>query len=71
MTSGLAVGRKEIMKALDVGSWRTIQRWKTKYPGFQKIIRRSKNNKPVIVIQEAIDWLVGYDESRRRESAPK
>jgi len=64
----IAIGRKEILKALHVSSWRTIQAWKKQDPGFFKIFRRTPSGKPFIVTTEAIDWLVQYDLIIRRKS---
>ena len=67
---GIAVGRKEIVKALHVGSWRTIQMWKKTDPGFKKILRIAPNNKPFIIIQEAIRWYTEFDKLKRKASRP-
>ena len=58
----IAMGRKEIMKALHVASWETICRWKRKDKGFRKIIRRNHiTGRPFIVISEAKAFLVNLD----------
>ncbi|OPY15230.1 MAG: hypothetical protein A4E66_00149 [Syntrophus sp. PtaB.Bin001] len=35
----IAIGRKEILEVLHILSWRTVQKWKKKDPGFAKLIR--------------------------------
>lgn len=62
----IAIGRLEIMKALHVGSWRTVQLWKKTDPEFRKILRVAPNQKPFIVIKEAIEWYIEYDKKRRK-----
>jgi hypothetical protein len=57
----IAIGRKEIMRLMHCGTWNTIQKWKTKYPGFNKILRQAPNTKPFIVISEGMSWLTEYD----------
>ena len=67
----IAIGRKEIMKALHVGTWRTIQVWKRQNIGFRKIVRKHPiNDKPFIVIREAIKWMVEYDKINKRRTTP-
>ncbi len=67
----IAIGRKEIMKVLHVGSWRTIQSWKKTDPGFNKIIRTAPNQKPFVVVSEAVAWFVEYDNIVRKKAASK
>ena len=57
----IAIGRKEIMAVLHVGSWRTVQRWKKIDPGFRKILRIAPSDRPFIVVKEAIEWFIEYD----------
>ena len=66
----IAIGRKEIMAVLHVGSWRTVQMWKKTDPGFLKIIRTAPNNRPFIVVKEAMDWFIEYDKIIRQKNQP-
>ena len=60
--SDMAIGRKEIMQALHVASWRTIQDWKRDDEGFRKLLRvHPINKKPVLIISEAVNWMVEYN----------
>lgn len=65
----IAMGRKEIMKALHVTNWRTIIRWKARSPGFRRIMRRNTiTGRPFIVISEVRAWMVEFDRLKRGES---
>ena len=64
----IAMGRKEIMKALHVGNWRTIIRWKMKDAGFRKIIKKNRiNGRPFIIISEARTWMIEYDKIKSKK----
>lgn len=68
----IAIGRKEIMKLLHVGSWRTVQMWKNTDEGFAKIFRRAPNGKPFMVVSEAVGWFIDYDKiTRQKRSSSK
>lgn len=55
----IAIGRKEIMKALHIDTWGTIKLWKKKDPGFKKLIHKHPITKrPVLVIKEYIEWVL-------------
>lgn len=63
----IAIGRKEILKALDVSSWRTIMSWKKKDPGFKKLLRvHPISNKPFLIIDELKTWMVEYDKLKKK-----
>lgn len=58
----IAIGRKEIMKVLHVGSWRTVQRYKNLRPGFRSLFRKDPlSNKPVIIAKEYIEYLIEWN----------
>lgn len=62
----IAVGRKEILKLLDISTWRTIQLWRKSDPGFEKIIRHHPvSNRPFIVIAELHRWMIECDNINR------
>lgn len=64
----LAMGRKEIMKALHVTNWDTIRKWRKKDPGFRKLVRKNRiTGRPFIVISEVQMWLVELDNVRRKK----
>jgi hypothetical protein len=66
----IAMGRKEIMKALHVDNWRTIIRWKMKDPGFRKIVKKNRiNGRPFIIISEARTWMIEFDKIRRQKES--
>lgn len=54
----LIVGRQDIMNALNVSSWRTIQRWKKIY---SLPVRHLPNGKPHIIPEELKSWLIHFD----------
>lgn len=62
----IAIGRKEIMKVLDVGSWRTVMAWKKKDIGFKKLLRNHPiSNKPYIIIDELKNWMIEFDRLKK------
>jgi hypothetical protein len=64
----IAVGRKEIMKVLHVGSWRTVQRYKNLRPGFSSLFRRDPlSNKPVIIAKEYVDYLIEWNKLTEKQ----
>lgn len=59
MPNQIAVGRKDIMAVLHVGSWRTVQRYRKRDPEFDALFKVVPiNQKPVIVIREYVEYLV-------------
>lgn len=65
----IAMGRKEIMKALHVASWDTIRRWKRKRGGFRRVLRSDPGGKPFIIISEVKEYMLRYDEMRKKAAA--
>lgn len=62
MPDQIAVGRKEIMAVLHVGSWRTVQRHRRKDPEFDTLFGISPiNQKPFIVIREYVAYLIRWN----------
>ena len=59
----IAIGRKEIMKALHVLDWGTVRSWRA----FGLPLRRLPNGKPMIVKTEAITWMIQYDELKKKQ----
>lgn len=51
------IGRKEIMAALHVNSWRTVVRWKHRY-GLDFV--RMPNGKPALLRVDLNAWLARY-----------
>ncbi|HSW65049.1 MAG TPA: hypothetical protein VLH56_17320 [Dissulfurispiraceae bacterium] len=60
----IAIGRKEIMKALHVAEWGTVRRWKQ--AGLP--VRYLPNNKPFIMISEFRAWTIDFDELRKKNT---
>jgi hypothetical protein len=59
----IAIGRKEILKALHIGSWRTVRDKKKKYPGFRKLIRVDPaSGRPVLIISEYKEYIIAFNE---------
>lgn len=57
----IAIGRKEIMKALHISSWRTIIR-KKKRTGFARLIRKEPiSGKPMLIWSEYIAYIRAYN----------
>lgn len=58
----IAIGRKEIMKALHISSWNTVRVKKKKYPGFKRLFKvEPTSNKPMIIISEYRDYITAYN----------
>lgn len=55
----LIVGRKDIMNALNIASWRTVRRWKKFY---SLPIRHLPSGKPHLIPEELKSWLIHFDE---------
>ena len=68
----IAVGRKEIMAVLHVGSWRTVQRYRKKDPEFDALFGLSPiNQKPFVVIREYVEYLIKWKKSHFNASKEK
>lgn len=64
----IAIGRKEILKALDIASWRTIMAWKKKDVGFRKILRvHPISHRPFLIIEEMKTWMIEYDKLKKEK----
>lgn len=58
----IAIGRKEIMKALHVECWRTVIRHRKKDAGFRKLFRVDPiSKKPMIIIKEYVRYIVHFN----------
>ena len=59
----IITGRRRIMAFMGVKSWRTVQRWRRKSPGFRKLLRRNHiNGKPFVLSLEILEFLTIYDD---------
>lgn len=65
----IAIGRKEIMELLHVLSWRTVQRNRKSDVGFNNLFQWNPvNNKPFIIKQEYIDYLVEWNKLKKKKN---
>jgi hypothetical protein len=72
MMPEIAIGRKEILKALHVGDWRTIRDWKRDNEGFRKLVKEHPvNRRPYIIIDEVIRWMNEYNKLKNRNITTK
>ena len=62
----IAIGRKEIMKALHISEWNTVRRWKK--AGLP--VRYLPNKKPIIHFDELKTWMIAFDELRKKNKPP-
>lgn len=64
----IAIGRKEIMKVLHVGSWRTVSRNRKSDPGFNNLFRWSPiNKKPFIIYSEYVEYLIEWNKKTQNK----
>lgn len=62
----IAIGRKEILDVLHISSWRTVQKWKKRDPGFAKLIRHHPvTGTPFVVKAEIKIWMIRCDELKK------
>ena len=59
----IAIGRKEIMKALHVEDWGTVRAW---YRNYQLPLRYTPSKRPFIIVTEFIEWLIKCDEVNKK-----
>jgi len=58
----IAIGRKEILKALHISSWKTIWLKKKKYPGFRKLFKVDPTSgRPMMILSEYKEYLIAYN----------
>ena len=62
----IAIGRKEIMKVLHVQTWLTVKRWRR--AGLP--IRYLPNQKPLLLLSEAKEWMIAYDTMLKKKTKP-
>jgi len=58
----IAIGRKEILMALHIGSWTTIREKKRKFSGFRKLIKLDPTSgKPMIILSEYKEYISSFN----------
>ena len=58
----IAIGRKEIMKALHVSTWQTVKRWRVVH---SLPIHNMPNGRPMLFLKEFKLWAHKYSELKK------
>jgi hypothetical protein len=58
----IAIGRKSVMRLLDVQSWRTVRSWERDKA---LPLRRHPNGKPMIIMSEYRRWLIAFSDIKK------
>jgi hypothetical protein len=62
----IAIGRKEIMKALHVECWRTVIRRRKKDEGFRRLFRVDPiSKKPMIIVKEYVRYVMLFNKLQK------